>query len=295
MIARRKFVKLALAGTTLPLIELRPADAGGSQNLRFLFLTDVHAMLDRNAPAKMDDIASRIRDLGIDLIIGGGDFVDGGFTSTPAQMEPKFALLRRFLEKINHPIEAVAGNHDLVGVCPADGSTPEPDPARYLRETFGLRTLHRTFDHGTFRFIVLDSVEPLPAPKTYRGHVSAEQILWIKSLLDSTPKDQPIVLCSHIPFRSTFLQNKDGPEAPLPDNLVVTNANDVLALFEGHNLPLVLQGHLHVNEVIHWNKRTFLTGGAVSGAWWKGDNWGTEPGFGTVEITPSHCDWTYLT
>lgn len=294
MIARRTFVKLGLAGAALPLLELRAAGAGGSRNLRFLFLTDVHAMLERDAPTKMDDIAGRIRDLGIDLMIGGGDYVDGGFTSTAAQMEPKFALLHRFLEKINRRVEAVAGNHDLVGVCPADGSPPEPDPARFLRETFGLRTLHRAFDHAGFRFIVLDTVEPLPASKTYRGHVSAEQILWIKSLLESTPNDQPIVLCSHIPFRSTFLQNKDGPEAALPESLVVTNANEVLALFDGHNLPLVLQGHLHVNEVIRWNKRTFLTGGAVCGAWWKGDNWGTDAGFGTVDLKPDRCDWTYL-
>jgi len=72
-----------------------------------------------------------------------------------------------------------------------------------------------------------------------------------------------------------FFQTKDGPEAALPANLVVGNANEVLALSAQHRLVLVLQGHLHVNESLRWNELTFLTGGAVSDAWWKGDNWGT--------------------
>jgi len=293
MIARRTLLKLGLGALAFPILRLPAAESGG-RPFRFIFLTDVHAMLDREAPAKLCEIATRIADLDIDLIIGGGDFVDGGFRSTASEMEPKFAVLRTFLDRIGHRVEAVLGNHDLVGVSPADGSNPEADPARFLRETFGLRETRRVLDRGGYRFIILDSVETVPGSDSYRGWINAGQMAWLKNQIESTPMEVPFILCSHIPFRSTFLQNKDGPMTPLPESLVVGNANDVLALFAGRRLPLVLQGHLHVNELIRWNSQTFLTGGAVCGAWWKGDNWGTNPGFGTVEIERDSPDWNYV-
>jgi len=293
MIERRTLLKIGLGAMGLPLVRLSAASSG-SQPLRFVFLTDVHSMLEREAPSKMNEIARRIADLDIDLVIGGGDFVDGGFTSTASAMEPKFAVLRSFLDRLGRPVEAVLGNHDLVGVKPADGSKPEADPARFFRETFGLSEVRRIFDRGGYRFVILDSVELLPGTNSYRGWIGAEQMAWLKMQIAATPDDVPFVLCSHIPFRSTFLQNKDGPVTALPPNLVVENANDVLALFAGRQLPLVLQGHLHVNESIRWNSRTFLTGGAVCGAWWKGDNWGTEAGFGVVEIDREKLAWDYF-
>jgi len=292
MIARRHFLKLAMGSLALPVVEL-PAATADSAALRFLFLTDVHAMLEHEVPRKLREIARRMRDIDCDLIVGGGDFVHGGYTSTAAAMEPRFAVMGEFLDALGRPLEAVLGNHDLVGVSPADGSTPESDPTRFFRSIFGLKETRRSFDHGGYRFVVLDSVQPMRGAH-YRGWIGGVQIAWLGELLAKTPTEMPIVLCSHVPFRSMFFQTKDGPEAALPANLVVGNANEVLALFAQHRLVLVLQGHLHVNESLRWNERTFLTGGAVSGAWWKGDNWGTSPGFGTLDVAPGRCDWEYI-
>ncbi len=293
MIPRRHFLKLGVGALALPVVEL-PAATADAPALRFLFFTDVHAMLEHGAPRKLREIARRMRDIDCDLIVGGGDFVHGGYTSTAAAMEPRFAVLGEFLNTLDRPLEAVLGNHDLVGVSPADGSPPESDPARFFRSTFGLKETRRSFDHMGYRFVVLDSVQPLSGPQ-YRGWVGAEQVAWLGELLTKTPAEMPIVLCSHLPFRSMFFQTKEGSEAALPANLVVVDANEVLALFAQHRLVLVLQGHLHVNESLRWNERTFLTGGAVCGAWWKGDNWGTLPGFGTLDVAPGRCDWEYLT
>ena len=292
MIARRHFLKLGLGVLALPLVAL-PAAAAEAKALRLLYFTDVHAMLEHEAPRKLREIARRMRDIDCDLIVGGGDFVHGGYTSTADAMEPRFAVLREFLDTLDRPVEAVLGNHDLVGVSPADGSRPESDPARFFRATFGLKETRRSFDYAGYRFVILDSIQPLSGAQ-YRGWVGGEQITWLKELLAKTPTGMPIVLCSHVPFRSMFFQTKEAAEAALPPNLVVVDANEVLALFAQHRLVLVLQGHLHVNESLRWNERTFLTGGAVCGAWWKGDNWGTFPGFGTLDVTPGRCDWSYV-
>ncbi len=101
------------------------------------------------------------------------------------------------------------------------------------------------------------------------------------------------MVATHVLFRTTFLQRKENPGAGLPENLVVANANEVLAVFEGRKLPVVLQGHLHSNEVIDWAGRRFVMGSAISGGWWRGPNLETSFGFGVLEIADGRIDWEY--
>ncbi len=259
-------------------------------DLRLIYFTDVHAMLEREAPMRLQESARRIGDWEADAIIGGGDFVHGGFDSTPSQMAPRFELCHRFLESLGRPIEAVPGNHDMVGVR---GEAPQPDPYRLFREWFGVPTLTRRFDVRGYRFFVLKSVRPVEGDLRYHGEIGEEQRAWLARELAATPHDQPLVLCSHIPLRTTFKQVQENPGAPLPPNLVVQDANETLALFAAHRLVLVLSGHLHVNEWIRWNDQHFLMGGALCGKWWRGDNLGTAPGFGLIEIQDGRLDWRY--
>ena len=75
------------------------------------------------------------------------------------------------------------------------------------------------------------------------------------------------------------------------------NARQVLELFRGHNLRLVLQGHLHYFEDIYVNGIHFITGGAIAGAWWEGPYRDTKPGYLLVkgnkkgEITYEYKDY----
>ena len=66
-----------------------------------------------------------------------------------------------------------------------------------------------------------------------------------------------------------------------------------MELFDRHNLLLVLQGHLHVDEMIRWRGTTFITGGAVCGKWWRGAWHGTREGFGTVTLRRGRVEWEY--
>ncbi len=58
-------------------------------------------------------------------------------------------------------------------------------------------------------------------------------------------------------------------------------------------LQLVLQGHLHVREEVRWGGTTFLTGGAVSGAWWRGAFHGTPPGFNVITLSDDRVECEY--
>jgi hypothetical protein len=75
----------------------------------------------------------------------------------------------------------------------------------------------------------------------------------------------------------------------------VANSHEVLALFEGRNLKLVLQAHLHIVEQIAVKGTHFVTAGAVSGAWWKGPHEGFPEGFVVVDVDEDAFDYRYET
>ena len=128
----------------------------------------------------------------------------------------------------------------------------------------------------------------------YIGMIDAEQMEWIKNdLLDVDP-NTPIIISTHIPFITVFTQILYGEYAPAYHGLVVENAREVLNLFDGYKLKIVLQGHLHYLEDIEVYGTHFITVGAVSARWWSGANEGVEEGFLMVHIQGDDFCWEYV-
>ena len=75
---------------------------------------------------------------------------------------------------------------------------------------------------------------------------------------------------------------------------MVVNSKEVLDLFKNYNLKLVLQGHLHTVEDIFVDGIHFITGGAVSAAWWTGPNMGFEEGFMYITVNGENINWKYV-
>lgn len=131
--------------------------------------------------------------------------------------------------------------------------------------------------------------------RTYYGGIDEEQIEWIKSDLEKLDKQTPIAISTHIPFITTQTQLVHGSLAPNGEGSVINNGKEVLALFQEHNLRLVLQGHLHFLEDINVADRIhFITGGAVSAAWWKGPRGYVEEGFLLLHVKGEEADWEYV-
>jgi hypothetical protein len=71
---------------------------------------------------------------------------------------------------------------------------------------------------------------------------------------------------------------------------------------KGYNLKLVLAGHYHPCEEVHWktseHDALFVVGGSVSGAWWRGDrsagasSW--PEGFTLVEVDGENFETLYI-
>ena len=128
----------------------------------------------------------------------------------------------------------------------------------------------------------------------YKGMISDEELEWLKGDIAQLSSDTPIILVTHIPFMTSFYQGTSGSTSPVPENRVVVNNLEVLKLFQEKNLLLVLQGHLHMEEVLKVFGTTFITGGAVCAKWWRGPWFGTEEGIGLVTLEDNKVDWKYI-
>jgi 3',5'-cyclic AMP phosphodiesterase CpdA len=296
-VASQVLVPRVLAGVELP---------GGLRPLRLGFLTDCHAMAENGAPAALDRTADLMNSLQPDLIIGGGDFVHGGFYSPGREIEHRWVIADTFLRKLGTRLEPIIGNHDFYDPLMPDGTPSAKDPRWRWRKHFGIGSTYRSFPFRGYRFLMLDSVKVVGGANPYRGWIDAAQLLWLDRELRTIPANQPIILCTHIPFKTSVMENFGAFTGPSPGRVRVINANAVLERLRNRPLALIMQGHVHIKERLEAGGVPCITGGAVCGKWWEGPNMGTSPGVGLIEITPegtgrkgssggtARVGWSYL-
>lgn len=270
------------------------AAQGPATPVRIAYFTDIHARLEWDTPEAMTRCADRIKEQAADLVLCGGDLITDGFTSTSAQVAPRWTAVREtLLDRCGAPVQAALGNHDLVGVEPADGRPAADDPRRDFLQATGLARTYRALDAGGCHLIFLDPIEPTGDPLRYRGFIGADQLHWLREDLAGVNATTPVIVMVHMPLLTGFFQATQGATAPAPANRVVVNSREVLDLFREHNLVAVLQGHLHINELLRWRNTTFITGGAVCGQWWRGSWHGTPEGFGVITLRGDRVEWEY--
>lgn len=293
-VTRRRFLTLAGAAVcALPTRATWSAGGAGGRPFRVAFFTDVHARTEWDTPRALAQAARAVNAQTPDLVVAGGDLITDGFQSAAAVVEPRWEAYLEMHGAIKAPVEPVIGNHDLVAVRPEDGSPPSSDPRARFREAFGLDRTFRSVRAGGYLFLLLDSIGVTGGFDPYVGRIDSRQLKWIESELRATDLRTPIVVVSHIPLMTGFYQATEGSTAAAPSNRVVENGMEVVELFENHNLLLVLQGHLHVDEMLRWQTTTFITGGAISGKWWRGSWHGTGEGFGVLTLRKDRVEWEY--
>jgi 3',5'-cyclic AMP phosphodiesterase CpdA len=125
--------------------------------------------------------------------------------------------MKAALELLGKPSYPVKGNHDA-----SEGD-------RSWLQVFGPDRINYRFDHGGWTFLGLDTTDD---GKSSNVAASQATIDWIKQALVEIPPERPLVALTHFPL---------GELVPMR----LTNADDVLALFDGHNLKHVFSGHFH--------------------------------------------------
>jgi 3',5'-cyclic AMP phosphodiesterase CpdA len=241
-----------------------------------VFYRAVHARGGRAVTAALPRAAAAIAAQRADLIVCGGDAVEAGVGTTgerAARLWNTYATA--MLGPIGRDVRHAVGNHDLVG------TSANADVRAAARTALGLERTYYSFEVGAYHFVVLDSVA-VDSHGEYTGHVGAEQLAWLRSDLAATPRSARVVVVTHMPLCTGFFGSTEPGTGPA--DRVVRNAADVLDVLSMRRLILVLQGHLHVYEALEREGVAFLSGGAVSGRWWKGVYLDTPPGFAVVAL-----------
>ena len=296
MTTRREF--LNLLGATGAVAALPSSFAGAAsahESFTFLFLTDTHTQPELDAAKGTDMAFKKARGLNADFAIQGGDHVFDSLAVPKERALSLFDLYEKTEQDLGMKVHHTIGNHDVVGIFPKSGVAPT-DPLygkKLFEERFGKR--YYTFDHKGHHFIVLDSIG-LTSDRAYEGRIDDEQKQWLASDLAGLAKGTPVIVSVHIPLVTAFSSYVPVPAKPEEHHgMSVANADEVIQLFEGHNVLGVLQGHTHINERVEWHGIPYITSGAVSGNWWRGVRMGTPEGFTVVTVANGKLTTHYET
>ena len=204
-----------------------------------------------------------------------------------------YNLYSEVTKKFKMPVFNTMGNHEIYGIYTKSGADPaNPEYGEKMFEN-RIGKSYYAFDYDGWKFMILNSIEDTKKSK-YIGLIDDKQIEWIKEELGATDPKTPIVISTHIPFITAFVQKYNGSTLATDSSLVVVNSKEVIDLFKGYNLKLVLQGHLHTVEDIFIDGIHFVTGGAISAAWWTGPNMGFEEGFMFITVKGEDFEWKYV-
>lgn len=267
----------------------------------FVFLTDIHLKPEKGASEAFDKTIKMVNATDADFVMTGGDLIYDALRGNFERSDSLFRLYKKSIKPLKMPIHHCIGNHELFGIykeSDVDSTHADYKFGMYERH---LGKTYYSFDHKGWHFVVLNSMEE--RNQRYIGLINDDQINWLKEDLAKVDPKTPIAITLHIPLVSARHQiYPKNPITEVPNELWVYNRDEVLNLFDHHNLKLVLQGHLHWIEDINIQNRTrFITGGSIAGrpSWRRKDDRGDgvfydEEGFMVFKIKGESIEWEYI-
>lgn len=299
-LTRRELLKLAGAGglgiALAPLVPTRLAAAVPPANpsrFRFIHFTDIHVQPELDAAKGYAQCIDHLNKQDAAFAISGGDLVFDVLGANRSRADLLWKLYTAHTASLNIPVHEVIGNHDCFAL--ANSKVPSSDSEygkKIYLERLKLTRSYRSFDHGGWHFVLLDSI--LPKPGGWEPRLDESQLEWLKAGLAAS-KAKPSIVVLHVPVVTFFSEVLVGSKAAQAQTTVMQDADELMRLFETHNVKLVLQGHVHIREHYQRNGVHYITSGAVCGNWWRGPRMGTPEGYATVDIDGEAFRWTYHT
>jgi len=170
-------------------------------------ISDVHELIgSSNFKSIINEINTKVQP---DFTIVTGDITDHG---TPEQYE----LYKKDKTLFTNPVYTTPGNHD-VRWWNSNGKND-------FKNRIG--PLYQSFDHKGVHFVLLDSTVNLELD----GKINKAQLEWLKADLNTIPKEMPVILFAHHPFKI---------------NNNVTARHELLNAVKENNVIAYMSGHLH--------------------------------------------------
>lgn len=278
---------LLASATGNGLAQTPPVIAGDRRRvLRVAHITDVHVQKERGGHeglvACLRHIQSQPKK--VDLILNTGDSIFDSTNQQAARTDKLWTLWNDTLAAHNkHRIECAIGNHDVWGWNKTKSKTTGSE-ARWGKDRaldgLGIEARYRSFDHGGWHFVVLDSIAPgndSIQAKVYQARLDDEQFAWLEKDLAGVDASTPVLVMSHIPiFSITPLVAPDVDKTgdfAFSAGAIHIDGKRIKKLFEKYpNVKVAISGHQHLVDRVDYNGVSYLCNGAVSGGWWKGKN-----------------------
>ncbi len=257
----------------------------------FVFMTDIHLHQGKNAIKGFRKIIAGVNRLKPDFMLTGGDNIGDALSKNWKRADALYNCFNSTIKEFDMPVHNTLGNHDVFGLYIKSGVSPD-DP-EYGKRMYIKRigSPYYSFDHKNWHFIVLDCIG-LTEDRQYTGLVDSIQIEWLKADLESVGIKRPVAISIHIPLLSVehVLAVLEGER--LSSASVISNALSVIRILEQYNVKLVLQGHSHSLGDIYYNGIHYITGGAVCGVRFNGNN--LKKGFVKVDVDGENFTWKYI-
>lgn len=184
------------------------------QNYKYAWITDIHI----GAPGADDDLRLVVNDINkhndIKFAVATGDITEKGRNS-------ELELAKHILDSLKITYYIIPGNHDTK--WSESGCTK-------FTELWGDDKFQ--FDFQNVKHIGINSGIPW---RGGGGHVSVEDLTWLKNILKETPTDQEIIFYMHHPL--------DGD---------VDNWFDVTNQLADHSVKAIFVGHGHANKLMNF-------------------------------------------
>ncbi len=181
-------------------------------------------------------------------------------------------MLLKLLPKIKAPVYIAAGNHDRKH--PA-GAHEKIDPKADIVDINELPVLYKKYwgpggkpyysvtPVPGIRLIVLDSGRS----QDHDGEIDAAQLAWLRKELEAAKKEGlfTMVMLHHCLAIHNPAFKEGHPMHALLDYAIAENAEEVKSVLKEFNVPLVLAGHFHAQDIVEEDGIYYiLTGSTVT-------------------------------
>ncbi len=300
---RRELLTTALPMgiAALGMVSSRAVAAPRGKALHVAHLTDVHITPDKNAPQGVEALYKHLfsRETKPEFVINSGDAVmavDGNVGGAKAATQ--IALWQASRKNCTVPIYSALGNHDIWGGTePTDAIPVSKKGSSLMVGVLEMPAPYYSYDRGGWHFIALDSMCNWP---NY-GTLTEEHIEWLEADLKKTSAETPVCVFAHLPIVSVTSSlygdgTKKGNDVVVPGVWQQADCWRISEIFRKHpNVRLCLSGHMHTQDRCEYRGVWYICGGAASGAWWGGAEYGFPPCYGFISFYPDgHFDYEFV-
>ncbi len=293
---RKSFIRsLALAGAAvgLPTLTLQAAEDKkpvSGRSLRVAHITDVHVQPGKVPEYGMAKALNEVNGLSdrADFVIGGGDMIMDSCSGPKDKAKAMWQTFHSIMKSDNSlSVYHTIGNHDLFHI--SQNAAAYPDAKKWACDEFQIAKRYYSFDKGKWRFVILDSVHAKVMIPGYVGKLDEEQLDWLKKTIADTPADMHICVVSHIPLLAVCTMFDGGKVRAAEWHIGGGNLHEDAKVlkdlfYQSKKVKACLSGHIHLIDELEYCGTKYYCNGAVSGAWWGGNNQEFPPAFAVMNF-----------